>query len=350
MAARTAIGLDIGACAVRAAELSFAKTGVTLEKFGEVALPDGAVRGGEVVDSPAVSAAVRQLWSSTRFSHKNVVIGVANQRVIVRSVELAWLPMDELKSALPLQVQEYLPMPVDTAVLDFHPLEQVTGANGARQLRGLLVAAAKDMVMSNVGAVQSAGLTADVVDLTAFAVLRSLGSLGPADAQTEAVIDVGAQVTNIVVHSGGSPRFVRILLMGGHDVTDAVAERLGVPQVQAEALKQELGGAGGDDASLSAAAQAVESTAGSFVDEVRGTLEYFAASNPGGPVQRVVVSGGGSRLVGLTQRLALATGLPVEIGDPVHGLRLGRAAPSADTVDAVHSLAAVPVGLALGAA
>ena len=65
-------------------------------------------------------------------------------------------------------------------------------------------------------------------------------------AQVEALVDVGARVTNIVVHQGGVPRFVRILLMGGQDVTDAVAERMGVPQEQAEALKQQLGlGVGG---------------------------------------------------------------------------------------------------------
>ena len=87
MAGRTAIGLDIGTSGVRAAELSFGKHGVTLEKFGRVALPEGAVRDGEVVDPSVVADAVRQLWSHTGFSHKHVTLGVANQRVIVRQVE-----------------------------------------------------------------------------------------------------------------------------------------------------------------------------------------------------------------------------------------------------------------------
>ena len=349
MATRTAIGLDIGTSGVRAAELSFGKSGVTLEKFGQVAVPEGAVRDGEVVDAATVSSAIRQLWSHTGFTHKNVIVGVANQRVVVRTVDLPYMPAAELRASLPLQVQDFLPMPVEAAVLDFHPLEELTDPNGSRMLRGLLVAAARDMVMANVKAVESAGLKVTMVDLTSFAVLRSMGKAGVVDSETEALVDIGAKVTNIVVHSGGVPRFVRILLMGGQDVTDAVADKLGLPQSQAEALKQDIAGSGLDHEGVLSAGRAVESTSAAFVDEVRGSLDYFAASNPGGPIQRLVVSGGGSRLRGLADRLAAATRLPVETGNPMLGLRLGKTGLSDEQVDFVQPLAAVPVGLALGA-
>ena len=109
MAGRSAIGLDIGTSGVRAAELSFGKGQVTLEKFGQVALPEGAVRDGEVVDPDAVAAAIKQLWAHTKFSSKKVVIGVANQKVIVRQVDLPWMPADELKKSLAFQVQDFVP-------------------------------------------------------------------------------------------------------------------------------------------------------------------------------------------------------------------------------------------------
>ena len=73
---------------MRAAELSIGKDSMTLAKFGQVALVEGAVRDGEVVDVDTVAAAIRQLWSHTRFSSKKVVIGVANSKVIVRQVDL----------------------------------------------------------------------------------------------------------------------------------------------------------------------------------------------------------------------------------------------------------------------
>jgi type IV pilus assembly protein PilM len=349
VAGRTAIGLDIGTSGVRAAELSFGKGGVTLERFGQIAVPEGAVRDGEVMDTAAVASAIKQLWSHTRFSHKNVVMGVANQRVIVRQVDLPWMPIAELKDTLAYQVQDFLPMPVDQTLLDFHPLEEVTGTGGARLQRGLLVAAARDMVLSNVRAVEQAGLRPIMVDLTSFAVLRAVANVGVVDNEIEALVDIGARVTNIVVHSGGVPYFVRILLMGGQDVTDAIASSLGVTHEQAEALKHELGGGSNSDQSA-AAGRVADVTAATLVDEIRGSLDYYGSSTPHGPVQRVVLTGGGSRLRGLVDRMAASTRVPVVVGDPLGSLHLGRTGLSDDQVRHVQHLAAVPVGLALGAA
>jgi type IV pilus assembly protein PilM len=353
VAGRSAIGLDIGTSGVRAAELSFGKGQITLEKFGQVALPEGAVRDGEVLNSDAVAAAVKQLWAHTKFSSKKVVIGVANQKVIVRQVDLPWMPADELKKSLPYQVQDYVPMPVEHAVLDFHPLEELTADNGNRVLRGLLVAASREMVNASLEAVQKAGLAPVMVDLTSFAVIRSLADgdeLG-LGAPVEALVDVGARVTNIVVHQGGVPRFVRILLMGGQDVTDAVAERMGVPQEQAETMKQQLGlGSAGDGMDIQAAARVVEAVGAAFVDEVRGSLDYYLASSGSAPISRLVLTGGGARLGGLAQRLQVVARVPVEVGTPLHSLQVGRTGLSPEQIAFVEPLAAVPVGLALGVA
>jgi type IV pilus assembly protein PilM len=353
VAGRSAIGLDIGTSGVRAAELSFGKGDITLEKFGQVALPEGAVRDGEVVNPDVVADAVKQLWAHTKFSSKKVVIGVANQKVIVRQVDLPWMPADELKKSLSFQVQDFVPMPVDQAVLDFHPLEELTADNGNRVLRGLLVAASREMVHASLAAVTKAGLSPVMVDLTSFAVIRSLADtddLGMGS-QVEALVDVGARVTNIVVHQGGVPRFVRILLMGGQDVTDAVAERMGVPQEQAEALKQQLGlGAAGDGMDVQAATRVVEAVTAAFVDEIRGSLDYYLASSGSAPISRLVLTGGGARLGGLSQRLQVTTRVPVQVGTPMHSLQVGRTGLSPEQIAFVEPLAAVPVGLALGAA
>jgi type IV pilus assembly protein PilM len=268
--------------------------------------------------------------------------------VIVRQVELRWLARGELAASLPFQVQDLLPMPVDQAVLDFFPVEELTDSHGARTLKGLLVAAARETVLANVRAAELAGLTVQAVDLTPFAVLRSLGRQTGAEVETEALIDIGARVTNIVVHSGGVPRFVRILLIGGQDVTDAVAEQLGVPLAQAEVLKQQAGRVGVEEG-LEDVVRSVSRTAQDFVTEVRGSLDYYAASNPNAPVERLVVTGGGSRLEGILDRLAAATRITVTAGDPMGSLRVGDTGLDDAQLQFVTPLAAVPVGLALGA-
>ncbi len=351
MAARPVVGLDIGTSGVRAAELTTGRGSTTLERFGQVALPAGAVRDGEVIDAPAVASAVRQLWAQAKFSTKKVVVGVANQKVVVRQVDLPWLPVNELKRSLAFQVQDFIPMPVEQAILDFHLLEEFTNDSGARTLRVLLVAAARDMVGSALEAVSLAGLTPTLVDLTSFAVLRSQMTSAGFPMESEALVDVGSSVTNIVVHSGGVPRFVRILLMGGGDITDAVAERLGVAPEQAESVKQSTG-----MSPVSGAAEphpanrAIESVGSSFVEEVRGSLDYYLAQPGAARIGRIVLSGGGSRLRGLVERLEVATRLPVEVARPLSVLKIGKTGLTAEQLAYVEPMVTVPVGLALGVA
>jgi type IV pilus assembly protein PilM len=280
-------------------------------------------------------------------------VGVANQKVVVRQVDLPWLPVNELRKSLSFQVQDFIPMPVEQAILDFHPLEEFTNDAGGRMLRVLLVAAARDMVGSAMEAVQKAGLQPSMVDLNSFAVLRSLalGSSGIGSMEAEALVDIGASVTNIVVHQGGVPRFVRILLMGGADITDAVAERLGVPMDQAESVKQGSGLmtiAGSVDSHP--ASRAIEQTGSAFVEEVRGSLDYYLAQTGATRIGRVVISGGGSRLSGLVERLAAATRLPVEVARPMSALKLGKTGLTSDQLAYVEPMVTVPVGLAMGVA
>lgn len=352
MPRRTAIGLDIGTSVVRAAELSFGRGATTLERFGQVVLPDGAVRDGEVVDATAVAEALRHLWSATGFSHKNVMIGVANQRVVVRRLELPWMEHDELRSSLAFQVQDVLPFAVEQSVIDFFPVKEFTDPTGSRMLGGLLVAADRESVLTSVRAVEAAGLKVQSVDLCSFAVLRSMGRQTDLTVGTEALVDVGARVTNVVVHSAGVPHFVRILLMGGQDVTDAVAETMGVPADAAEALKQEFGRVRlGSELETGQAnvSTAVGDSSQDFVDEIRGSIDYYAASNAGPPIERLVVSGGGSQLSGLVDLLGSALRLPVVAGNPLAPLNIGRTGLEESQLEFIQPLAAVPVGLALGA-
>ncbi|WP_432511093.1 type IV pilus assembly protein PilM [Kineococcus sp. SYSU DK001] len=345
MPGRTAIGLDIGTSGVRAAELSYGRGGITLDKFGQVALPEGAVRDGEVVDRAIVADALKALWKGSGFTGKRVALGVANQKVIVRQVDLPWMPASELKESLPLQVQDFLPMPVEEAVLDFHVTEELY-EEGQRGLRGLLVAASREMVMSNVQAVEAAGLRVTSVDLNSFAVLRSVGKPNT-EVATEVLIDVGARVTNLVIHSDGHPRFVRVLLMGGQDVTDAVAERIGVPTNHAEGLKRGFA-AELDEREQQLAGSAIELMQEVFVDEIRSSLDYYGVANPRFPVERIVVTGGGSQLHGLVERLEHVTRRIVVAGRPTDGLHVGRTGLDDQQLESIQPLAAVPVGLALG--
>jgi type IV pilus assembly protein PilM len=347
-AASPPIGLDIGTSAVRAAMVSSGRSGRSLVRFGQVALPPGAVVGGEIRDEGAVAGAIGQLWKRAKLKSKKAVIGVANQRVVVRQIDIPFMEQKELRSSLRFQVGEHIPMSVDDAQLDFQVVDDYVTDTGEHMMRLLLVAAASDMVESFLRAAASAGLQPAAVDLTPFAVARAVsgvfrGENGSAGA--EAVIDVGGGITNIVVHHNGEPRFVRILQVGGDDTTNALADNLKVEFEEAEAAKFDLGRGVGTSESQDVLVARV----GALVQEIQGSLDYYLSQEDSEPIGSIVITGGGSLTPGLVERLEQSLGTHVQKGATLTEMNVSKSGLTEEQVAQVEPVAAAAIGLAMGA-
>jgi type IV pilus assembly protein PilM len=317
--------------------------------MAQLPTPPGSVTGGEVRDPAAVSTALRELWHMARFKTKNVMLGVGNQRVVVREVSVPWLEDKELRQSLPFQVQEFVPISIEDALLDYYVIEEFESDN-RRMVRLLLVAAQKAMIEQMVHAVEDAGLRPVGLDLIPFAILRSVGTTGFSDLQgedggDEAVIDVGADVTSICVHAAGVPRFVRVLPAGGSDITSAVAKVLNMQPEEAERLKRGAGGSVSKETSEEART-AIGARAASFVDEIRSSLDFYSSQVQGGRIRRVLLTGGGSKLHGLLDMLGDRLSGTVVPGHPFQRLDVAVNA-SKGLMDEVEPLLAVALGLAM---
>jgi type IV pilus assembly protein PilM len=340
MAGVIPIGLDIGSTSIRAVEVRRSKDDYTLNNFGQVPLPAGTVVGGVVQDPVIVTAALKQLWAACKFGTKNVALGVTNPQLVVREMSVANLPPKELHQALPFQVKDALPLAVEKALLDFYPLEE-PGNNPT--VRGLLIAMPKEAVLTAVDAVQKAGLHVEAVDLASFALLRAASRL---DTQVEAIVDIGADVTSVVVHADGEPLIVRTVPRGGAEITSAIATRLGVQLPEAEAIKCRFGLHGdGDPVTADAAAEAVRPLA----SELRSSFTYLASGERQKQVTRLALCGGSALMPGLAEHLQQQLGITVMYADGAGRLRDTRRGRERGFDSFVPS-AAVSIGLTLGAA
>lgn len=236
------IGLDIGTSAVRAAEVRSGSP-PTVARFGQVLLPRGAVVNGEVEEPSVVAQAISTLWKRAGFSGRGVRIGVANRRVVVRQIELPAMAPEDLEGAIRFQAQDYIPIPLPEAVMDFEVLEEVSGEEGEPLQRVLVVAAERVMIDSVLAAVQGAKLEPETLELSAYPLVRALGGEPAVAPEVEAVIDVGGGVTNVVIHQSGKIRFTRLLAnLGGDDFTQAVVDALDLDWEAAESLKYRASG------------------------------------------------------------------------------------------------------------
>ena len=348
------IGLDIGTHAVTATELRLARNGeVTVNRFGQVALRQGAVRGGEVVDIAEVSAALKRLWREGGFSGKRVVVGVGNQRVVVRPTEMPAMAEEDLRSAVEFQAQELIPIPLDEAILDYQVLERFVNHDGDEMLRVLIVAAQREMVKTMLSALDGAGLEASLVDLMPFALLRSLvdlntfADLDVNDLYGEAIISLGAGMTTMVVHEFGVPRYIRTLGIGSSDITQTIADELDISFDEAEGLKRQVSLGVASSPHAVQAAEIISRRVSIFVDEVKDSLELHTSQAASAPLGRVVVTGGGRRVPGLLEKLQSAVGCDVVVGSPFARFELGRTNLTPEQLRQAEDLASVSLGLAL---
>lgn len=309
------IGLDIGSSAVRAVEVQQRGRRLKILRTGRVSLPPGAVDGGQVREPAKVSQALRKLWHEERFSSKAVRLGVGSGSVLVRQVELDWMPAQDLRKAMRYLVGDLLPVPVDEANIDHILLEEgerpgaKPGEQPRRYVRVLLVATARTGVDDIVRCVRAAGLRPVTADLSPLALVRAATRLGEPNSQTEVLVDVGADKVAIAVHTQGRPHFVRVIPgLGGDSITRALSDLVGLDAARAEELKR-------DDATgvplspdtqrhLVAASQRI-------VDEIRETLAFHESTDPHHPPRQVRLTGLGAMSRGFADQCSASLRLPV---------------------------------------
>jgi type IV pilus assembly protein PilM len=345
-----AIGLDIGSSAVRAAELESRRGGAPrLTRYGQVSLPTGAVVDGEVLEPVVVAEALRQLWAVTGLRGRNVAVGVASQRVTVREIDLPELSEAELADAVRLQAADLLPISVEQALLDYVVVDRYRVSEDRWNLRLLLVAAEREMVERLLVPVTAAKLRPVRVDLDAFALLRSLVSAVPVSDDAGLVVDVGASVTKITVHRAGSPLFVRMVRLGGDAATRQIQTALELSWEEAEKSKLDASSAtaGGDVLDPDdERARALQTSVDRLVREIGHSLDFFRSQHADVDVRHVVLSGGGSLVPDLVERLYSELELPVQRGQPLRHIGAPNGQEEAKPQEEGPFLA-VPVGLAM---
>ena len=231
------VGLDIQPGFVAAVKASV-NGSIVAEQAACLPLASDTVREGEVMDEGALSDVLRELFTGKRLS-KRVRVGIANQRTVMRTLELPPVTdRKELAAAVQFQAQDQVPMPLSNAVLDFHPMGVVDTPSGPRQ-HVVLVAAQRDMVEHLLAAVRGAGLQPEGIDLSAFALIRSLYRPEPQSdsEQPSRVVYLNVDgLTNLAIAEGTVCRFTRVVGAGLEGMAGELAERRSMPLTDARAL------------------------------------------------------------------------------------------------------------------
>lgn len=308
-------------------------------------LSPGYFHEGEVVDPQGLAAALKDLFGEVGASRR-VRVGIANQRVVVRTLRLPAIEdAKQMSAAIRFQAQEQIPMPLDQAVLQHQVVAAIPPTeDSGPQVDVVVVAARRDTVMSLLEPLRRAGLEPAGIDLAAFAMIRALAD-GAVDQGEDAVLycNVG-DVLNLAVARGRSCLFTRVSGTGFEAIVAGLASECGMIPEHAEqwlryvGLERPVEELDGDPGVVAVTRRVLQAGSSSLVDELRLSLDYYRALENAVHVSSVRLCGVGSAIPGIAAALEAEIGLPISAARP----------PAlASLEDAVAARLVLPLGLAL---
>ena len=335
------VGLDIGSHPIKAVEMeSLGNKGFRLTNWGISAPLAEAIVDGEIMDRQLVTDAISNLLESRAIKSRSVVAAVSGRAVIVKKITMNRLSPEDAKQAVYWEAEQHVPYDINDVSLDFEILGPAP--NDPKQMQVLLVAAKKDMVMSFSDLIRESGLQPLIVDVDSFAAQNALEAnyeFTPQD--VVAILNIGAEITNINITQGGVPYFTKDLQVGGTSFTEAAQRKFSLSQAEAAAAVR------GESSAGLEGGPGIEQAGEGLATALERAQAYLRTAGEAGTVTRVMLCGGSAMTPGVAEFLQRRFGVPVEIANPLARIAYDPALFAGQDVMKVAPLLTVGIGLAL---
>jgi type IV pilus assembly protein PilM len=337
------VGLDIGSSAIKLVEVKaggkagaeFQLMNIGLEPLAPEAIVDGAI-----MDSGSVIDAIQRLFTTLKVKNPGVATNVAGNAVIVKKISLPQMSPEELAESIHWEAEQYIPFDIQDVALDY---EVVEGGGSGGNMDVVLVAVKKDKISDHTSVITQAGKSPQVVDVDVFALQNCYEiNYGVDPGRVIALLNIGAALMNINIFKNSTSIFNRDIAIGGNQYTDAIQKEMNLSFDQAEAVKRSGRAEGAGGASVQSVLQAVSEN---VALEVQKTLDFFKAMSSEDRIDRIFLSGGASRTLGLRELLADRFEAGIEFLNPFNNVTYNPRDFDPDYINEIAPSAAIAVGL-----
>jgi type IV pilus assembly protein PilM len=341
---KSVAGLDVGSSSIKMVELDGKINNLNLVSLGYENLPDNTIVDGQIMELNVVSEVIQNVANNHQVNSDRVVTGVSGHSVIIKNIVLPPMSQDELEESIDWHAEEHIPYDLSDVSLDY----QVTAETP--EATYVLIAACKRERIENIKqAIQLAGKTPVVIDVDTFALQNCYEiNYQPDDSQVVTLLNIGASTMNVNIVKGNRSLFSRDITVGGSQFTDVLQRSLGLSFQQAEAIKR-----GVSDVVEGIEEKAIEPLMNNVTEivamEIQKTFDFYRATTEDAEmvVQKILISGGGSKLAGLAEDLSTRLELPVEVLDPFRQIKVDTRKFDPDYLSEIMPDMAVAVGLAV---
>ncbi len=317
----------------------------TLSSFGMAALPPDAIVDGTVMDASAVVSTIVNLANNLKVKKKRISTSISGHSVIVKKITLPMMDEKTVEETIHQEATQHIPYDISDVNLDF----QILGQNQENpdNMDIILVAVKKDTINDYLALVEEAGFTPVVVDVDTFALENAYEhNYEENEKKIVALVDIGANLTCINILDSGVTCFTRNITSGSRLITEQLQKLFSLNYEQAELLK--MGCLDSFTGDATTALSAIKGAAFSLINEVMKTIDFFHTSVVAeGRIEKIVLSGGGSRTHNILKDIKDKTGIETELIDPFRNIMVPEKHFDLKYIKEIGPVAAIATGLAL---
>ncbi len=334
-------GVDIGSHAVKVCQLQKSGDQYSLQAVGSISLPPGAVEDGVLQEPDEVGKAIAILFKNLKIRNARVGISISGYSVIVKKISLEVMEEDELAEYINTEAEQYIPFDIEDVYLDFQDLKTAEDENDRTDV--MLVAAKKEVIDDYLALLQGLKLKPVLVDVDGFA-LENIWETTSETRENVALVDIGASKMNINIIADGASVLARDIVIGSEQITEQIASTFDLKYEEAEKLKLGLNVEDDKKAQLE---EIFNDTCTHWVLEIKKAIDLYSGNHPGKPLSKLVLSGGGSKVVGLQEFVARETGLEVVRFNPFASMKRNEKKFDERYLSALAPEMAIAAGLAI---
>jgi len=349
--------IDFGLRSIKVAKIRKISDGYELENYGVTLSPEGAIASGEIFNPIVVGDVLIKLLKDAGIKDRKAIIAITGQKVIVREIVFPLMEDKELMSGVMWEAPKYVPYDLNESIIDAEKVEEFVEKDGNKMMRVLLVATPKSIIQPYMEVLRKAGIKPKIIDIVSSANIRAFEN-NLSDKKEEEqdnsivniILSIGASNTNLTLVEKGNLKFTRDILVGGTDITKAIAKSLNLSFDEAEKLKRETKivlDKETEEEKKNESEKIIVKILNQITKEVRKSLSYYKTQSQKVKYNKMILSGGCANIDNIKDLLSEQFEIPVIIGNPFEGIKIDERAFDVERIKKLKDILATVIGLAM---
>ena len=345
LGSKTLWGLDIGGSSVKIAALSkLSGERYKLINYASVKLPEGTIIESEIHDPDALGKAIKECIRKSGVSGNQVCLGLSGSGTVARRLQLAGGSEEEIEDQLTWEAEQYLPFPLEECKYSFY----VMGENEGGGVDVIVGAARNELIDNAASVLKGIGLKVKVVDLGILALTNVFDVVASKEVEFEGqswvILDIGSESSQMIIHKNGMIVFSKEITIGGVMITEEIQRQIGVNYQEAEELKTGGDGKGNLPEEIVGIVQEIVEL---FIREIKKTIDFYITSTSDDSIVGAYLTGGGSLILGIEEKIAEEMGLEVHRLQPFNVIEYDKKKLSKEDILEVEARGGVALGLGM---